>query len=272
MVSSSVALVLSGGGARGLAHIGVVKALREAGVVPDLIVGTSMGGVVGAALAAGIPVAHMVEAAHEFARRRNFVGFADPPGYHALLRGRKLIRWLIAQLGAETFADLHYPLVLVAADLYSGREVCLDSGSLAPALQATIAIPGLIDPVPDGSRLLVDGGVVNVLPTDVARRRGAERVIAVYTPPAESMDAWQAFIRTPLFPKGLRRMVIAVARAADLLIARQAEHQLRVSPADVLIVPNLPSQVTMLTGFEQVDALVEAGERAARAALSHVLG
>ncbi len=93
------------------------------------------------------------------------------------------------------------------------------------------------------------------------------RSVKIYTPPAERMDGWDALIRTPLFPKGLRRTVITVARAADLLIARQVELQLRSAPADVLIVPDLPPQVTMLTGFEQVDALVAAGERAARAAL-----
>lgn len=85
------------------------------------------------------------------------------------------------------------------------------------------------------------------------------------------MDAWDALIRTPLFPKGLRRTVVTVARAADLLIARQVELQLRSAPADVLIVPDLPAQVTMLTGFEQVDALVAAGEQAARAVLPQIM-
>ncbi len=270
MNRKTLALVLSGGGARGLAHLGVVQVLQEAGVPVDVVVGTSMGGLVGAAFAAGMSFEGMVAVAHEFARRHNFLGFADPPGRWALFRGQRLVRWLTAQIGAQTFAELARPLVVVAADLNTGEEVHLSEGPLAPALQATMAIPGLLDPVPYGERLLVDGGVLNVLPTDVARAWGAERIVAVYTSPPERMEAWRTLLTVPLFPKGLRRWVVNVARSADLLIARQVTLQLQVAPADVLIRPTLPAGITMLTGFEQVEALVEAGRQAAQAALPQI--
>ncbi len=269
-MNPKVALVLSGGGARGLAHIGVVKVLAEAQVPVDLVVGTSMGGLVGAAYAAGLSADQMRQIALDFAQRRNFVGFADPPGRWALLRGRRLIRWLEANLGKRTFAELERPLVLVAADLVQGTEVHFDQGPLADALRATIAIPGFLDPVEDQGRLLADGGVLNVWPTDVARARGAEVIVGVLITPAQHLDDWHDLLTHPLVPKSLRRTALSVARAADLLIARQAAQQQHLAPAEVTIVPDLPPGVTMITGFHRVDELIAAGEAAAKAALPQI--
>jgi NTE family protein len=203
------ALALGGGGARGLAHICVLEAFDELGVRPAAIAGTSIGAVIGAAYAAGIPAASLRQ--HVLAHTRRP---AETMG--RLLRARvgrvaDLLRGKLANpalIDAEMFLDLFWPRKVpdrfedlavpfkaVATDLLTRAEVVFDSGPLAPAVAASMAIPGLIRPLATAGGLLIDGGAVNPLPYDLLKGR-AERILAVdvtFGPVTDAKSAMQPF-------------------------------------------------------------------------------
>jgi NTE family protein len=171
-----VGLALSGGAARGLAHVGVLQVLEREGVPVDCIAGTSAGSLAGAAYAAGIRGDRLLEMALEIRWRKiarpvwprvGFVSFA------------KLESYLISIAGDLTFADLQLPFAAVTTDLETGQPVILQEGRLASAVRASCSVPGFVTPVELGDRLLADGGVVNNLPISVVRDLGADMVIAV---------------------------------------------------------------------------------------------
>lgn len=173
-----IALALGGGAARGWAHIGVLKALDEAGIHVSMIAGTSIGALVGGCYLAG-----RLDELEDFARsltRRGLVRFLDVRfGGAGLLGGMRLTRRLIETLENAQIEDLDRPLVCVATEARSGHEVWLDSGSLVLAMRASYALPGVFEPVMVGDRRLVDGALVNPVPVSVCRAYEAQLVVAV---------------------------------------------------------------------------------------------
>ncbi len=174
-----VGLALGSGGARGWAHLGVLQALKEKNIQVECVAGTSMGSVVGAFLAAG-----RAEALRELAldldwkRLRQFF-WEVSLSRSGLTDGKKLLEETRKMLGVREFRELSLPFRAVATDLDTGGEVVLGSGNLLEAVRASISIPGVFSPVWVGRRLLVDGGLVNPVPVNVAREMGAQVVIAV---------------------------------------------------------------------------------------------
>jgi NTE family protein len=170
--------VLSGGGARGFAHIGVVRALREAGVPIDVVGGTSMGAIMGAGVAARWSDAEMVE---RF--RRTFVATNPLSDYTlpivSLVSGRKVSRLLRQEFGEVAIEDLPLPFFAVSANLTTGRGSVHREGELWRWLRASAAIPGVLPPVFHGGEVHVDGGVINNLPVDVMRAANVGIVIGV---------------------------------------------------------------------------------------------
>jgi len=176
----TVGLALSGGGARGLAHIGVLKVLEREGIPIDYLAGTSMGGVIAAGCAAGLSPEFMEQEALRMTSLRRLLALADPSlPRRGLFEGQKVHEYFIGHLGDRTFDDLRVPLTLVAVDLNTGREVFLSQGQVADAVRATVALPGIFRPVERDGQLLVDGGLLDNLPADAARHIGADVVIAV---------------------------------------------------------------------------------------------
>jgi NTE family protein len=171
-----LALVLGAGGARGLAHVGALKILQFHGVRFDLVVGASMGSLVGAAYAAGLNMEHVERLVLGLGPRQLLrlrpggLGVFDPGGLASVLSGA---------LGHQSFADLSVPFAAVATDLSTGELVVLREGRLVPALLAAVAVPFAFAPVRIGDTWLADGGLVDGLPVAVARRLGACRVVAV---------------------------------------------------------------------------------------------
>lgn len=174
-----VGLALGSGGARGWAHVGVLEVLEEKGVAVDMVAGVSMGAVVGAFFAAG-RMAPLRELAVniDWNRLRQFF-WEISLSRSGLTDGKRLLEETAKLLEASTFEELVVPLRTVATDLANGGEVVLAAGDLLQALRASISIPGLFSPVRLDGRLLVDGGLVNPVPINVARAMGAQVVIAV---------------------------------------------------------------------------------------------
>jgi NTE family protein len=172
-----VGLALGSGSARGWAHFGVLHALREAGVSPDIICGTSIGSLVGATYAAG-EMDEFESWVLGLGKRKVF-GFMDFNLGGGLLKGEKIIDFWRENFVQESMEELGAPFGCVATDLQTGAEVWLRKGSIAEAVRASIALPGLFTPVMREGRLLVDGGLVNPVPVSLARAMGADIVIGV---------------------------------------------------------------------------------------------
>jgi NTE family protein len=173
-----IGIALGSGAARGWAHIGVLKALEELGIHPQIVCGTSMGALVGAAYVQG----HL-DALETWAgsiRRHGFLRFIDLriPG-RGLMQGGRLMEFLARFIPDEDIPALPKPFAAVATDLATGREVWLREGRLLHAVRASIAVPGLFTPVSQGSHWLVDGGLVNPVPVSLCRALGAQLVIGV---------------------------------------------------------------------------------------------
>ena len=174
-----IGLALSAGGARGLAHVGVIQVLEEEGIPVHAIAGTSMGSYVGSLFAAGFDGARLEELAREIKDRKTLLRLLDPifPPSEGLIRGEKIRAHLERSLGGIEFADLKIPLLVVATDVDHLVPRVFDSGRVAPAVHASSAIPGVCAPILlDGTRY-VDGGASDPLPVTLLRERHAPDVV-----------------------------------------------------------------------------------------------
>jgi NTE family protein len=172
-----IGLALGGGAARGFAHIGIVRTLIAHGIVPNVVVGTSIGAVVGGAYAAG----HL-DRLEDWARSlqpRNIIGYLDIRlNASGLIGGTKLAAELEAAMGPSLIEDLPVKFATVATEVRTGHEIWLTRGRIVDAMRASYALPGIFAPVLIGDRWLVDGALVNPVPVSAARAFGAEIVIA----------------------------------------------------------------------------------------------
>jgi len=246
-----LALALGGGGLRGYAHLGVLQALHEAGIRPDLVVGSSAGALVGAAYAGGSSPEQLLAAAREL-RVASLIDFS--PGGGGLMRGKHIATWvdgLVRQQPIERFA-IRYAAVVT--DLQSGDPRLLTQGRAGAAVQASAAVPGATAPAvaTDGS-LLIDGGLSSLVPVRAARALGAKLVIAVdiycHSPRAEGRSAL-AIAGRALQGQNCR---LSAPEAAE---------------ADVLIAPAV--KVASLSDKPEQEAAVRAGYWAARDAVPRI--
>ena len=192
-------LALGSGGARGWCHIGVLQELKAQGIEADMVAGSSMGALVGAAWAAGC-----LDALEDWAcalTRAKFLGYLDLRLSAGGWLGGAAVSEVLAELGLpETFSDLAKPCLAVATDMSSGREVWLSEGPLAPAIRASISIPGVFSPQELDGRWLLDGGLVNPVPNSAARALGADVILAV-NPNGRDGPLWQAEPSQPLWQR-----------------------------------------------------------------------
>jgi NTE family protein len=223
-----VALVLGGGGARGLSHVGVLKVLARERVPIDMVVGTSVGAIVGALYAAGIPPEEISRMVEEVGWNKltnlSKAGVVKLLVSEELLSTQKMEGYLQRRFGQKTFADLKVPFACVAADLRTGEQIILREGNLALAARASATMPGVFTPVPYRHRLLVDGGIVDNMPTDVAKLLGADIILCVNVP----VD----------FTRNTTSNVLATLNQA-LYIQGQVIQNERLSLADVVVEPRV---------------------------------
>jgi NTE family protein len=273
LAGRSVGLVLSGGGARGLAHIGVLKALAESGMPIDRFGGTSMGSFVAGLAAMDMSVDEMVAAAREeLAERKPFGDYTIPR--HALIKARRAELMLQRVFGHRRVEELERPWFAVSADLLTGEEVIHTRGPVAVGVGTSMCLPGLVPPVAAGDKLLVDGGVLNNLPVDIMAATGEGPVLAV-----DVMRKPQAGQGKPVRSRGANKpspfgmfsadsvlpsLVDTLARSTVLGSTRRAEANR--AAAALVINPEL-GDVGLLE-WRRIDAIVDRGYAAASAALA----
>ena len=173
-----IGLALGSGVARGWAHIGILRAMEEHGIKPDVIAGTSIGAVVGGAYVTGA-LDDLEVWARELKNTNFFRYLGLGLGNGGLFSATKLQRLMNDHFGDKTFKDADIPFVALACELITGHEIWLKDGSISEAVHASFALPGVFEPVHDKGRWLVDGALVNPVPVSVCRAMGAEMVIAV---------------------------------------------------------------------------------------------
>ncbi len=179
-----VGLALGCGAARGLAHIGVIRVLEQAGIAVDVVAGSSMGALIAAAWACGKSADEMEEIAAQVRGKRAFLRLLDPmfPG-SGMIRGMKVYDFLRQIVGELTFEDTVIPVRIVASELNTLEEIVFEQGKLIDAIRASISIPGVFRPVQNNGYTLIDGGIVNPVPVATLTRSGVSRIIAVNTIP-----------------------------------------------------------------------------------------
>ena len=253
---TSVALVLSGGAARGFAHVGVLQALEEAGIRPDLIVGSSAGSIVGALYASGLSAQEVDTALGEMSLAV-FNDIVLPslgfwPGELGLVKGEKLRVFIRDRL--RHIEDFPIRFAAVATDLSSGRAEAFNSGDASLAVRASSAVPGVITPAEIRGRYFGDGQIASPLPVKVARDLGAKVVIAVDVlyPPRDAL---------------LSSAPGVVFQAFTISMNRLRDYELR--EADIVIQPDIPATHTQF-GLSARGWLVETGKAAALKALPQI--
>ena len=282
-------LALSCGGARGLAHVGVIQTLEEAGIPISAIAGTSMGAYVGSLWAAGLDGSKLEALAREIKDRKTLLRLLDPlfPPSEGLIRGDKIRRHLERSLGTLTFEELAIPLLIIATDLDDFSAHVFDSGPVASAVHASSAIPGVCAPVRLNGHRYIDGGASEPLPVTLLRTRfEVDAVIAVNVMPSPldlEVCREQIFggpartIRNPVI-RGLSRFwkavnLLAYGNVMDTFRRSLMTSQLRLvakecERADLVVHP-LFCESTWFD-FEHFDKYIAAGREAARAVLPQI--
>jgi NTE family protein len=294
-----IGLALGGGAARGFAHIGIVRTLIAHGIIPNVVVGTSIGAVVGGAYAAG----HL-DTLEEWARSlqpRNILGYLDIRlNGSGLIGGQKLAAQLEASMGPTLIEDLPLKFATVATEVRTGHEIWLTHGRMVDAMRASYALPGIFSPVLVGDRWLVDGALVNPVPVSAARALGAEIVIAanlssdVFThsttiyshgAPAEAPEAVvepappkrgfgklfsaERTVKREFFGSGGRPGISSImVDAFNIMQDRITRARLAGDPPDLLISPRV-GQIGWFD-FHRASDLIAFGARAAERAIDSI--
>lgn len=245
-----VGLALAGGFARGIAHIGVLRAFRVAGVPIDCVAGTSVGALIGAGFCAGVPLEKM----EEIGAATNFADFGRwTPSWLGLATNQRMEKYLARMTEATTFEELKIPLTISATDINAGVTIYYSSGKIAPPLRASCAYPGLFVPIQYEGRTLVDGFLTAPVPVEGALLLGADIVIAVY------LEA--GGIENP------RTAVDIISRSFNI-IQKHTDLSWR-QQADVIVEPDVRSFAW--DDFTKTPELIAEGEAAAMKVLPEIL-
>lgn len=255
----TLGIALGGGGARGFAHIGVLKILEADGICPQLLAGTSMGGIISALYASGYNANEIEQEASEMANIGNIVKLLDSDigNWTHVVKNKNIQDYLTELLkDKKDFKDLDIPLAVAAVDVMTARDVALQEGSLLEAVSATMALPGIVEPLRKDDMFLVDGGSLNNVPADLVESMGAEVVLAVdVSPDVTNMDFWEE--------QHMPGIALANWRTNAIMVANFTAAKLRKAQTDLIIRPKINPQITTLSGFKYVKELVDAGAKAA---------
>ena len=247
MERKKIGLVLSGGGERGWIQLGALKILEKEKLQYDIIVGSSVGGIVGWGMALGYTVKQLIKKADQLKENDVKKISSDP---YAIFDPSAAFEKLKKMFGDKKFENLQKRFAVVAVDLQTGDEVVLNSGKIINAIRATTSVPGLFAPVEVDGRLLIDGGILNVLPVDVANNMGADVTIAIdvsefgkrqYTRKTGNISALSKRLigttKNPYIAALLKRSFLfeSLYQSARIMASRIREEKLARSPPNVLI-------------------------------------
>ncbi len=285
-----IGLALGSGSARGWSHIGIIRTLEQAGIVPDIVCGTSIGALIGAAYADG--QLERLESWVKSLTWQTVVGLLDFTIDGGLIQGEKLFDFFRSHFQDKDISQLNKPFGAVATELLTGREVWLREGSVTDAVRASIALPGLFRPMQFDDRLMVDGGLVNPIPVSLCRAMGADIVIGVdlnwdlmgrhteITAPPPPATGPLASLLDKL-PLGLGSLKSGPAASTEMpsifdvlsislhiMQVRITRSRLAGEPADVLIRPRLANFALM--DYHRAAPAIEEGERAAEQVLAEL--
>ena len=248
-----IGLALGSGGPRGLAHIGVIKVLEKENIPIDFIAGCSIGAMVGGFYALTKDIAWVEKIAMETDWRR-IVSFLAEPSFLSggLIGGEKIEKFFLHQVGGKKFKDLQIPLIIVATDINTGKEVRIIEGDLATAIRASSSVPLIFKPTKRKGRLLVDGGLSNPVPCDVAGKMGADIIIAV------NLDNYFFHNSNRASDTSGGKLAIHKVALNSLNILRYHLSQHCVKKADLVITPKVDEK--SWTQFRNGEKIIKKGE------------
>ncbi|WP_379966996.1 patatin-like phospholipase family protein [Ectobacillus sp. sgz5001026] len=244
MREPKIGLALGSGGAKGFAHIGIIKVLKEAGIPIDVIAGSSMGALIATFYAAGQDIDRVYRLSQLF-KRKYYLDFTVPKmGFIAGKRLKDMIRMFTYHKNIE---DLDIPTAVVATDILTGEKVVFTEGSVADAVRASVSIPGIFVPEKVNGRLLVDGGVIDRIPVSEAKKLGADLVIAVDVSPTKT--------------SGEVSSIYDVIMQSIEIMQHELVHYRHIA-SDVMMYPDV-LQYSSRT-FTEIDEIIQAGEEEAK--------
>jgi NTE family protein len=262
-----VGLALSSGGARGMAHIGVLRVLEREGIPIDTLAGTSIGALIGGLYAAGYSIDNIDRFALHFQNKlklRDGLLDLNLPPRNGLIRGRRLRNYLEQVFEGITFEELKIPFYVVATDVLSGEEVVFEKGSLADAVRASASIIGLFSPYHFNDRYLVDGGAVNPLPISVLAEKGTDIILASRAIP--SLEGERQGGQTSRRWKSLNNILGTFLNYQSIM--EREIIKTRLNPVDVLIHPHVEVYTAM--DYHQAADFIRLGEEAAEQAIDEI--
>ena len=277
-----VGLALGSGSARGLAHIGALKVLKEEGIPIDVVTGTSIGALIGSIYAADREINALEELVLNTDWKKTAALFLPTLSRSGLVNGRKVEALLKTFVGDKRFEELKCSFAVVATDIESGEEIVITQGDLIRAVRASISLPGIFTPVRYGNRFLVDGGMVDPIPADVARRMGADIVIAVNVIPDVEKKVKAVRIRKISSQKSKEEKTKGFLRAIKgggapnifqvllrtINIMEREIAKTRLKEADIIIEPDI-ERIRLIDFYKGKEAIL-AGEKATRDALPKI--
>jgi NTE family protein len=261
-----VGLALSSGGARGIAHVGVLHVLEEEGIPIDLVAGTSAGSLFGALYAAGLSLDEITDFALGLKDKVDLRGWLwdfNLPPRSGLIRGQRTLNYIDKTLGSKTFSDLKVPLYIVAADILSGEEVIFDSGSVAEAVRASLSVIGVFSPAFVQGRYLIDGGAVNPVPTDILAQKDADIIIASSVISSLEEQAHYRRARKGEASPNFLGVVMNMMGIIEREIIKT-----KMMPVDVVINPRVG--IYSFIEFDKAKGLIRLGEEAAQEEIGRI--
>lgn len=254
-----IGLALGGGGARGLAHIGVLKVFKREGIHVDYVCGVSMGAFIAAYYSLGLDLDVLEQEVVKTTKRKAIKELVDLNASKiSILKGNKAKRYIRSYFDNYKFSDLKIPLKIVATNLANGEEVHLEKGDISEAILASMSVPGIFPPVKINNKYLIDGGVVNCTPVDVVEKMGADLVIGV-----DLIMKREVELNNP-------GIVTTLMQAYEIIRTQGIKYKINsLNKEAIIIKPKLKGTIDSFK-FYDIDKFIKAGEVAAEEAMGEI--
>ena len=254
-MSKKIGLALGSGGARGIAHIGVLKELEKNNIKIDYLAGCSMGALIGGSYALSKNIKELEEIALSFNKRWSLNKIADLNLPHkSLIKGFKVSKFIESLVYDKKFNETKIPLKIIATELASGDEVVLDKGKISDAIRASISLPGIFPLIKINNKYLLDGGLVNPTPADIVQKMGADITIAVDF----IINSKQEFKNPGIFT--------VLMQSYEIMREQAVKYRIKEKKNLIIIKPDIRSAIDSFK-FRDIEKIIEFGAKATRKAM-----